>query len=257
MAAWAGGTQTLVPSTTVQSIGLASASGLVPVVPLSNDGSACLYVLQSGTTDTKLCSNFAAAMGGIAAPANTVLLNPFSGISLDAPQAIPSCPDTIGKLLIFTTNVGFTCPSGGVPPNAIVNANDSLAAGTTSATYVMVGMGANGGFSALITPDATGCIYASLSGGQLGGTATPQRVSYELRYGSGTPPVNGAAVTGTLIGTPQTISVPGGAGRAAIRAIGYVCGLALGTQYWFDAAIAAPSGGTAQIYALNMFMAER
>lgn len=242
-------TQTVIPSTTLNSV------WLHPTLPLSS-GSDCIYVLESGTLDRKLCSAYATAMGGIIAGANTILANPFSGISLDSPFAMPPCPDTIGQKLNYLSGIGIVCPAG-ILPNAITYASDSLPAGTASATFVMVGMASNGGFSALITPVATGKVYVSLAGGQLNGASTPQIVSYEIRYGTGTPPVNGAAVTGTILGSVKTITVSPNPVRSSVRAIGYVTGLTTGTQYWFDVAVAAPSGGTAQIYAANMFVAER
>lgn len=242
-------TQTLIPATTINSV------WLHPTIPLTS-GSDCIYVLESGTLDRKLCSGYAAAMGGIIAGANTILANPFSGISLDSPLAMPSCPDTIGQKLNYVVNTGIVCPAG-VLPNAITYSLNSLPTGTSSTSLVMVGFASNGGFSSLLTPVASGKVYVSLTGGTLNGTSTPQTVSYEIRYGTGTPPVNGAAVTGTILGSVKAIVVSPNPVRSSIRAIGYVSGLTLGTQYWFDVAIAAPSGGTAQIYAANMFIAER
>lgn len=242
-------TQTLIPSTTLNSV------WKHPPVPLTS-GSDCLYVLESGTLDRKLCSAYVAAMGGIAAPANTILMNPYGGISVDVPFAMPSCPDTTGQQLNFVIGTGITCPAG-VLPNAIFYAANALPTGTANAAFTMMGFASNGGFSALLTPDATGKVYVSLVGGQLAGSTVPQTVSYQLRYGTGTPPANGDAVTGTALGSVKTIIVPASPNRSSIRAIGYVTGLTLNTQYWFDVAIRAPSSGFAQIYAANMFIAER
>lgn len=244
-------TQTLVPMTTINSV------WLHPTLPLSS-GSDCIYVLDTteNPPDRKLCSNYATAMGGILAPANTIVMNPYAGPALEVLSPMPPCPDTTGQQLNFVSGTGIICPAG-ILPNAITFGSFSLPTGTSSASFVMAGIASNGGFSPLITPDATGKVYVSLVGGQLNGASAPQTISYQIRYGTGTPPANGDPATGTALGSVKTITVSPSPIRSSIRAIGYVTGLTLGTQYWFDVAISAPSGGFAQIYAGNMFVAER
>lgn len=243
--------QVLVPTTTINSV-----YGL-PTLPL-NSGTDCIYVVQPASTppDRSLCSDYAAAMGGIQAPANTILMNPYGGPSVDAPLLVPSCADSLGAQLNYITNTGLAC-SPGLLLNAITFSNFAIPSGTNSSSYVMVGLAANAGFASTITPLITGNIYVSFAGGQINGSVNPQQVSYQIRYGTGTPPVNGTPIFGTQLGSIRTIVVPEINNRSTIRAVGYVTGLTLGTQYWFDLAIAAPGGGFAQVYALNGFLAER
>ena len=69
-------------------------------------------------------------------------------------------------------------------------------------------------------------------------------------YGTGTAPVNGAAVTGTRVGrTPlENDKVSGGGLAVSHGASGMMIGLTIGTQYWLDMSLLASTGGTATMY---------
>ena len=67
----------------------------------------------------------------------------------------------------------------------------------------------------------------------------------DIRYGTGgTPPANGTATTGTLIGSVITSDNPsGGSGLTVpLNQHGVVSGLTLGTTYWFDLNVKVSSG---------------
>lgn len=70
-----------------------------------------------------------------------------------------------------------------------------------------------------------------------------------LKFGTGTAPANGVAVTGTSVGSlKQTIGISGvGASYSVTTNRGNITGLTPGTAYWFDIAVVNGSGGTVNL----------
>lgn len=116
--------------------------------------------------------------------------------------------------------------------------------GATSSTGVMMGLAGaftpvkSGKLDILIT----GNISNSASGG--GGSVT-------IRWGTGSAPANGDALTGTIAGKPSGIVnaalallVPG---SGNFTCMDIISGLTLNTEYWFDVSVVRAGGGTATI----------
>jgi hypothetical protein len=112
---------------------------------------------------------------------------------------------------------------------------------TNTSPGVMLGLGG----TCKVTPGATGRLQITLCGASAVSVATAS-FTHQLRYGTGSAPANGAALTGTTVGnvmigwsdavnspTPWSITV-------------LVTGLTPGTQYWFDISsfVSTGSGGT-------------
>jgi hypothetical protein len=68
------------------------------------------------------------------------------------------------------------------------------------------------------------------------------------RYGTGTAPANGVAVTGTRFGTGASDDTPEAAhtGNGMFFSITEILSLAAGTAYWFDLAEASAAGDTTE-----------
>jgi len=128
-------------------------------------------------------------------------------------------------------------------------ATSATPTGTTSATAVMMGLGALG-TPASITPGVTGRVRLQISG-QMANSTINDGVTVDLRYGTGTAPANGAAVTGTLGGISQTATSLVAAQRSGFTIQAVVTGLTVGTAYWFDASVLAVTGGTASIFGVT------
>jgi hypothetical protein len=141
-----------------------------------------------------------------------------------------SMGSTVGSTIIQQPSITgtVTFPDFRGAPQASQPSNPS---GTLSATLVMAG------FAIAFTPQATGKVKITVSGGAGVQTAV-QNVTVGARYGTGTAPANGAAVTGTRIGVDQTARGP--ATTVAFNAnwaiTGEATGLTPGTAYWFDLA---------------------
>ena len=117
---------------------------------------------------------------------------------------------------------------------------------SSTSSFTMQGLGA------LITPSKSGCVLIIISGDVIaasGGGTAGYGIQYKMMFGTGTPPTNGAALTGTLVATggPQQYKNPSTVTSAdlcqpfSIQSVRI--GLTLGTTYWID--IAALSLGAA------------
>lgn len=125
--------------------------------------------------------------------------------------------------------------------------------GTTNGTGVMMGL--TGAF----TPTRSGKMQIIISGNITNNTAG-DGAQTQIRYGTGTAPTNGAALTGTtagalakLINALIALLVPG-TGNFACNAI--VSGLTLNTAYWIDLSLARITGGTASISGISISIVE-
>jgi hypothetical protein len=100
----------------------------------------------------------------------------------------------------------------------------------------------------VITPLLTGTLLIAISGTVISSSGTAgDGITYQLSYGTGTPPANAATLTGTQVGEVQTAKNPTTVTAAdvavpfSVQAI--VTGLTVGTTYWVD--LAAKSVATA------------
>jgi hypothetical protein len=129
---------------------------------------------------------------------------------------------------------------------------NSGAHSTTSTSSVMMGL------ALALTPATSGMVLITLNGtvssSTVGGT-----VFFQVYHGTGTPPAAGASTTGTGVGVNMgaQISPSGTNTQNFITSTWPVQGLIVGTQYWFDVAIATgTSGATADLYATNFYVTE-
>jgi len=133
-------------------------------------------------------------------------------------------------------------------PNNIQQTNPSNHLGTTStAVTVMAGL------AIAFTPKYTGKIKVYIQCLGINNTAG-DGFFWQVAYGTGTAPVNGAAAVGTVIGrgTKSDIQVS----SIVLTQTAYVSGLAVGTSYWFDIQQAAITGGTATMLSINCIIEE-
>lgn len=133
-----------------------------------------------------------------------------------------------------------------VTPLASSQATPANPATTTDMTGVMMGL------HGAITPTATGKVLMIVSGTIFNSTLIGDGAVAGLRYGTGTAPANGDALTGTAVGgaTVYVASTTAGSGGFSLNAV--VTGLVATTPYWIDVALAAQTGGSAGISAVSI-----
>jgi hypothetical protein len=108
----------------------------------------------------------------------------------------------------------------------------------------MMGLGGTVSF----TPNKSGVLVVAFSGSIANSTAS-DGAQTGIRYGTGTAPTNGAALTGTAAGAkPKVVN---NASTAALKVpfsiTVVITGLTFGAAYWFDLSLARISGGTATV----------
>lgn len=137
----------------------------------------------------------------------------------------------------------FTTPAGAGLGSAPAYFTPASPTSTVSTTLVMMGLGSTIAY----TPTGTGHVVVLLSGWYTVATALVN-ININGYYGTGTAPVNGAAVTGTRFGVPTgTSPQPKPPGVAALAYCQFPAMLALtaGTAYWFDFAISTTNASDA------------
>jgi hypothetical protein len=111
-------------------------------------------------------------------------------------------------------------------------------AGGSSGSIKMCGMGNN----LVFTPTRTGIVKITIDG-DVKSPLTPGGLSIALKYGTGTAPVAGAAVSGTTMGATLVSDTPAANASGTWSMTRVVSGLTLNTQLWFDLATGV-SGST-------------
>ena len=131
----------------------------------------------------------------------------------------------------------------GVAYASLQTAQASPAASNTVSPGVMMGLGVGH----TITPTASGKLFVAFDGA-VANTVASKSAAGQIRYGTGTPPANGAAASvGTVIGG-QFICLGDLANEAApLSAKALATGLTIGAAYWFDLQLWTSTGGIAVV----------
>ena len=121
--------------------------------------------------------------------------------------------------------------------NATLQGSPSAPSGVGS-TAVMLGLGS----TCHITPTYDGRITVTFDGSLSNSASASGTMSTLLRYGTGTAPVNGAAVTGTSVGAAQATNVTAIGNFVPFSITRTITGLTQGTAYWLDLSYSASAG---------------
>ena len=108
------------------------------------------------------------------------------------------------------------------------------------------------GLAGTITPTNTGNVQITITGSITNGTGG-DGANVQMRYGTSTAPTNGAAATGTALGT--AVNFTNGAAitqTVPFSLTAYATGLTPSTAYWLDLGLQATTGGTAS-YVVTAF----
>ncbi len=170
----------------------------------------------------------ATAVGSAGAPVvfNGALGTPSSGVgtNLTALNASNISTGTLGNARLAWNS--FTLSASPANPT-----------GTTSASQVMAGLGG----TCVFTPSASTRAYVHFTGSAANTNANVNTI-VQARFGTGTAPTNGAAVTGTAIGNSITATSATTNAIVPFTIGGVVTGLTAGVTYWFDIGFLAGAG---------------
>ena len=196
---------------------------------------ASVNVCADGSKNlTSSCTNEVAIANLAQIGANTVLGN-FSGSTANvAAQTVPGCV-TAGTYLQYTAGTGLSCST----LNAQSASKPANPTSTLSTTLVMAGLAGS------FTPATTGRALITITGDAYNTTAAVF-INLGMYYGTSGAPANGAAVTGTLIGSAIRFKPGVGTGSAIPFSMTYaLTGLTPATAYWLDLGFDTSNGSDA------------
>jgi len=135
--------------------------------------------------------------------------------------------------------IGGSWPTQSVTYKTPASSMTSVSApgATTSATPVMMGLAGS------ITPTNTGTVMVTIYG-SVQNTAVGGQCVFRIRHGTGTAPVNGAALTGTAIGSTMTITMDSSFAPHPFAITGVISGLTLSAARWLDASFGSDGTNT-------------
>ncbi len=122
--------------------------------------------------------------------------------------------------------------------------------GTTSLIGVMMGL------AGTITPSTTGKLLIIISGSIQTTGGAGNGYQFQIRYGTGAAPANGAAITGTASGTLRNQLALNNNIPEAFSLNSIASGLTLATAYWIDISLAAIAGNTASVNDISISIVE-
>lgn len=160
-----------------------------------------------------------------------------------ATQGAITAAGTTGQLLMSN---GASAPTWRSPN--ITQALPSNPTQTLSAAGVMMGL------AGAITPTSTGNVVFIVTGIiNSGATGNP---TCQLRYGTGTAPTNGAANTGTPVGT---VAKEAGiaTGSVPFTCTWYASSLTVNTAYWYDLSLVSDGTSNASVTSITMRAEEK
>lgn len=137
--------------------------------------------------------------------------------------------------------------------NRVYSSALSNPTGTTSSSdLVMMGLGG----TLALTPKSTGRVRFTLAGDGFV-AAAGNDLTLALRYGTGTAPANGAAVTGTAANTNvMRLTAPGNSYHVPFNTFAEISGLTIGTAYWFDLALQSQGNSLGSVERLTAMVKE-
>lgn len=136
-----------------------------------------------------------------------------------------------------------------VTGRALAQSSPADPTGTNNTTGLMMGLAGS------ITLAFSGRVLVMLSADIANNTGT-DGAKAQLYFGTGAAPANAAALTGTTIGGLVNFTLALAAQRVPIALQGVVTGLTVGSTYWFDASLAAVTGGTANLRNVSLTVVE-
>lgn len=120
---------------------------------------------------------------------------------------------------------------------------------TTSTTGVMMGLAGS------ITPAYSGIVMITISG-DIDNNGNNNGAQVQIRYGTGSAPANGAALTGTATGSLVKFFENNSSIRIPFHCNAIVTGLTVGTAYWIDISLASITGGTSRVRDISISVVE-
>jgi hypothetical protein len=160
-------------------------------------------------------------------------------------------PPGVGAPSTVTGPTGSTGPAGTLDNFAYFAPADP--AGNVSTTEKAMGL------ACAYTPTFSGRCFIVCAGTALNSSGPGNGTTIQLKYGTGTAPVNGATTglgTRVAINATQHFVASTAAGQAGFTIIALLTGLTVSTAYWFDLTLQAVTAGGATVKDIQLTLLE-
>jgi hypothetical protein len=157
---------------------------------------------------------------------------------------------TVGQVIVKNTSTNY---DAAWKTKVALNFLPTAPAATVSTTGVMMGIGSTAKFT--LAAPTSGSVLIIVSG-NIGNSVASILSQLNLRYGTGTPPINGVAQVGTVLTGSYTNWAATANTAVPFSAQAVVTGLITATQYWVDLGLATSATGTASVNNLAVSIVE-
>jgi hypothetical protein len=185
---------------------------------------------------------------GVAQPQVLLMESGVTGIprvyalEVDASSGVPKLTLAQVALAGATGGVEVTfAPTTGYAESIVTNPT-----GTASTTYVMMGMNLQ------LPPIVASTALWVTTDGQITNSANNGETDCVVCYGTGAPPVNGAAQVGTIAGQAARYKATAANDFTPFSLTALIQGVAKGQVYWLDLAVKTVGGGTGRVMDLDL-----
>jgi hypothetical protein len=123
--------------------------------------------------------------------------------------------------------------TAGIGASTVFAKNMSAASSIATTPGIMAGFGTASPVATVVTPNLSGIIEVAFSG-VFTIASGAQTTTVQIAYSSGAVPNQGAAATGTLLGSSTVLRPAAISSTSPYDRIAVIGGLSLGVSYWFD-----------------------
>lgn len=208
-------------------------------------GTAASLTAGTVTTNANLTGNVTSVGNATTlAAGSAAVLNSGTLLAARMPALTGDITSTVGTVAttLAAGNAGNlnsgTLPAARLPlTNATLSTTFANPTGSGGAN-LMMGLGTTCKLTPVYSSRILLTFFGSVSNSGIFGNLV------QVRFGTGTAPVNGAAATGTQVGNTNATSSTAVNDLVGVANGGIITGLTPGTAYWFDLAVQPNGGGT-------------
>ncbi|MBS1902257.1 MAG: hypothetical protein JSS75_00960 [Bacteroidetes bacterium] len=227
---------------------IASASAAFTLTSIAGPQNGKRITIYNASSQSMTLANQSSASGATAA--NKIITGTGADVTIPSggtANLLYSATDS--RWVVMSSSLGNVSSTG-----TSLQVTPSDPTGTSSGTGVMMGLGSSASF----TPTKSGKVLIIISASE-NNNAGGNGGQMQIRYGTGSAPSNGAALTGTTAGNlaQGSPSDPSGANSAQHHetipmTCNAVVSMTVGTTYWIDVSVAQIGGGTAEIVGVSI-----
>jgi hypothetical protein len=223
----------------------------MPFYGMGNTGSTYHVDWSGSNTNVKAVGNDYTVINGTEGTYTDYIYKAESGTTFSSSEFYDAPKPALTGIYVDANSQTTIAPLATGPNAATQSQPAATTTGCTSTSvYTMLGL------AGTITPSGTGKITFYIAGNAFNSTSADGE-SLQIRYGTGTAPINNAAVTGTAVGSAQAMGTGTTTLPNTFSLQATVSGLNAATAYWFDLGCKAITGGGGETSNVSMTALEQ